>query len=145
MPNATSGMPNMLDRLAYQGTYTLERARTVLWYWNPVMTKQITVCFECLRFRLRLFRFLRVNGQMVIRMTCVWLNCHSAINTQTQTETEAYRMLKLLHFRIYNYLCNEVNLYCNVGLSQPLDGAPPCAVCLQIKLVSMQMTGYPTG
>ena len=61
MPYATSGMPNMLDRLAYQGTYT--RVRTVLWYWNPVMTKQITVCFECLRFRLSL----SVNS----RMTCV--------------------------------------------------------------------------
>ena len=33
-----------------------------------------------------------VNGWMVIQMTCVWSNCHSAVHTQTQTQTEAYRM-----------------------------------------------------
>ena len=39
MPNATSGLPNMLRRLAHQGTYTLERARTVLWYCNLSQNK----------------------------------------------------------------------------------------------------------
>ena len=50
MPNATSGMPNMLDRLAYQGTYTLERARTVLWYWNSAIVKQIATFSELRNF-----------------------------------------------------------------------------------------------
>ena len=38
------------------------------------------------------FIFLSVKGRMVIQMTCVWPKCHSAIHTQTQTETEGYRM-----------------------------------------------------
>ena len=97
------------------------------------------MCFECLRFRLRLSvngrmtyawpnchlalqkfwhlfywkwpngnlaRHLKikniyifsVNGWMVNRMTHVWPNCHSAIYTQTQTqmETEGYRMHRKL-------------------------------------------------
>ena len=31
---------------------------------------------------------------MVIQMSCVWLNCYSALHTQTQKqmETEGYRM-----------------------------------------------------
>ena len=35
-----------------------------------------------------------INDQMVIQMTCVQPNFHSAIHTQTQmqTETEGYRM-----------------------------------------------------
>ena len=39
---------------------------------------------------------------MVIQMTCVQPNCHSAIYTQTQmqTETEGYRMHKCQHSQL---------------------------------------------
>ena len=45
-------------------------------------------------FKIKIFIFLSVNGQIVIRMTCVQPNCHLAVHTQiqTQTQTEGYRM-----------------------------------------------------
>ena len=32
MVDATSGLPNIMGRLAYEGTYTLTQGRTVLWF-----------------------------------------------------------------------------------------------------------------
>ena len=51
-------------------------------------------------FKIKIFIFLSVNGQIVIQMTCVWPNCHLAVHTQTQTqtETEGYRMHAVLFF-----------------------------------------------
>ena len=43
-------------------------------------------------FKIKIIYILSMNGWMVIQMTCVWLNCHLTIHTQTQMETEGYRI-----------------------------------------------------